>query len=231
MIKVHYDKLTTLVKGYYPDSINYSSIPEPHIEIKEEDQIFNKQMCVIDGIYQEYVKSKEIILQEAKEAKIAQLKINYEQETIRPHILTNVVKIDKLNKPISLCNSYFKIINSESLTDSVNIIFAGSFMMIRAFLTILCQESGKNYQDIIKKVFDLSRNTNPAIAASANIPYTSKDDKGEEVRILLSLQNIEEIFTHLFSRIATTSAKYNEIEIKIKNANSLTELDNININF
>ena len=171
------------------------------------------------------------LLQEAKDNKIAQLKINYEQETIRPHILTNVVKIDKLNKPIGLCNSYFKIINPDSLIDSENIIFAGSFMMIKAFLIILCQESGKNYQDIIKKVFDLSKNTNPAIAASANIPYTSKDDKGNEVRILLSLQNIQEIFEHLFSRIDTTSAKYNEIQIKIKNANSLSELDNININF
>lgn len=171
------------------------------------------------------------ILQEAKNAKIVQLKINFELETIKPHILTNVVKIDKLNKPIGICNSYFKIINSESLTDSVNIIFAGSFMMIRAFLTILCLESSKNYQDIIKRVFDISKNPNPAIAATANIPYTSKDDKGEEVRILLSLQNIQEIFEHLFSRIATTSAKYNEIEIKIKNASSIEELDKININF
>lgn len=206
-----------------------------YIKLENKIKTFSNEAAIGDA-YANFPRATQdeidsFLLQEAKDNKIAQLKINYEQETIRPHILTNVVKIDKLNKPIGLCNSYFKIINSDSLIDSVNIIFAGSFMMIKAFLIILCQESGKNYQDIIKKVFDLSKNTNPAIAASANIPYTSKDDKGNEVRILLSLQNIQEIFEHLFSRIATTSAKYNEIEIKIKNANSLSELDNININF
>ena len=56
MIKVNYDPQTTLVKGYYSDSINYASIPEPFIEIEESEQDNSKQMCVISGNYQEYIK-------------------------------------------------------------------------------------------------------------------------------------------------------------------------------
>lgn len=73
MIKVNYDSQTTLVKGYYPDSINYASIPEPFIEIEDNVQVLDKQMCVIDGLYQEYVKPLEVQLQEAKTAKLAQI--------------------------------------------------------------------------------------------------------------------------------------------------------------
>jgi len=76
MIKVNYDPQTTLVKGYYPDSINYASIPEPFIEIEDSEQDNSKQMCVIDGSYQEYVKPLDIQLQEAKTAKLAQLDKN-----------------------------------------------------------------------------------------------------------------------------------------------------------
>ena len=73
MIKVNYDPQTTLVSGYYPDSINYSSIPEPFIEIEDEEQDNSKQMCVIGGVYQEYVKPLNIQLQEAKTSKLSQL--------------------------------------------------------------------------------------------------------------------------------------------------------------
>lgn len=73
-IKVNYDPQTTLVKGYYPDSINYASIPNPFIEIEDSEQDNSKQMCVIDGVYQEYIKPLNIQLEEAKAAKIIQLK-------------------------------------------------------------------------------------------------------------------------------------------------------------
>lgn len=76
MIKVNYDSQTTLVKGYYPDSVKYPSIPEPFIEIEDGKQDNTKQMCVIDGVYQEYIKPLDVQLQEAKTSKIAQLDIN-----------------------------------------------------------------------------------------------------------------------------------------------------------
>ena len=74
MIKVNYNSNTTLVLGYYPDSINYNSIPKPFIEIEDDAQILDKQMCVVNGVYQEYVKPLDVQLQEAKALKIAQCK-------------------------------------------------------------------------------------------------------------------------------------------------------------
>ena len=76
MIKVNYDTETTLVKGYYPDSINYASIPEPFIEIENDAQVLGKQMCVINGVYQEYIlpMSQQVI--DAKTIKIGQLNQN-----------------------------------------------------------------------------------------------------------------------------------------------------------
>lgn len=72
MIKVNYNPQTTLVTGYYPDAISYSSIPEPYIEISEEQHelAFNgKQMCVINNIFQEYIPPYEKLLRDAKESK------------------------------------------------------------------------------------------------------------------------------------------------------------------
>jgi len=74
MIKVNYDTVTTLVKGYYPNSINYASIPEPFIEITDEEhqEALGKTMCVVAGIFQEYVESDAVILKQAQDAKISQ---------------------------------------------------------------------------------------------------------------------------------------------------------------
>jgi hypothetical protein len=75
-VKVNYDTETTLVKGYHPDSINYSSIPEPNIEITDEQhqEALSKTMCVVNGVFQEYVKSDSLVLEELKAQKIAQCK-------------------------------------------------------------------------------------------------------------------------------------------------------------
>ena len=77
MIKVNYDTETTLVKGYYPDAIKYSSIPEPYIEISEEEhqQAIGRKMCVIDDIFQEYVEPYDVLLKQSKAAKKIQINI------------------------------------------------------------------------------------------------------------------------------------------------------------
>ena len=75
-VKVAYNPVSTLVLGYYPSSINYSSIPEPFIQIENDAQVLDKQMCVVDGVYQEYVQPLDEQLQEARTAKLAQLKNN-----------------------------------------------------------------------------------------------------------------------------------------------------------
>ena len=76
MIKVNYDQITTLVLGYYPDSVNYNSIPMPNIEIEDNEQILDKTMCVKNGVYQEFIKPDSELLQEAKDSKIAEIKAN-----------------------------------------------------------------------------------------------------------------------------------------------------------
>lgn len=55
-IKVNYDSESGLVKGYYPDNINYNIIPEPFIEIDEKDQDkTGKIMFIENGQYKEYI--------------------------------------------------------------------------------------------------------------------------------------------------------------------------------
>jgi len=70
MIKVKYDSVSTLVEGYYLDSIKYKVIPEPFIEIEDADQIANKTMCVVDGIYQLYITPENIRADSLRDSKI-----------------------------------------------------------------------------------------------------------------------------------------------------------------
>ena len=81
-VKVNYDKKTTLVKGYYPDAINYALIPEPYIEISDEEhqEVLGKQMCVVNGIFQEYILTLAEQLEQAKLIRIA-TRLSYLQET------------------------------------------------------------------------------------------------------------------------------------------------------
>ena len=86
MIKVKYNSETTLVEGYFPDNINYPNNDidtvnktidgQPYIEIEADQQVIGITMCVVDGVYQEFMPTPEVQLQEAKDSKIAQMKIN-----------------------------------------------------------------------------------------------------------------------------------------------------------
>lgn len=247
MIKVNYDEKTTLVKGYYPDSINYASIPEPFIEIKNDEQILDKQMCIVDGKYQEYIKPIEQQLKEAKDEKLAQLRINFNNASQKPFGLSQVKQIDKDGKVIDTINATFNIFDASSLTASENIVFAGSFMTIQAFLQIFCQILQANFQSIQANFADKKFNftpidftaienmvnalsDNPATAGTANIPYTTKDKNGNEIRVLLSFKIIKDIFKHIFYRVSQNSRAYNIIEEQIKKAPTIEELDKIDIN-
>ena len=101
-------------------------------------------------------------------------------------------------------------------------------MKIQAFLKLFSVAIGKDFEAIKAQVNALS--DNPATIGIANIPYTTKDDKGNEIRVFLSFQKIEEIFTHVFTRVATKTNLYNIIEEKIKKATSIEELEKIDIN-
>ena len=170
----------------------------------------------------------QIELQEAKEAKLAQLRVNLDNESKKPFSLIGVKQIDKDGKVIGTVNAFYNIQDANSLTDSANIIFAGSIMKIQAFLKLFSVAIGKDFDAIKAQVNALS--DNPATVSIANIPYTTKDDKGNEIRVLLSFQKIEEIFSHVFTRVATKTNLFNIIEEKIKKTNSIEELEKIDIN-
>lgn len=168
------------------------------------------------------------LLLKAKEAKLAQLKMNLDNESKKPFSLIGVKQIDKDGKVIGTVNAFYNIQDVNSLTDSANIIFAGSIMKIQAFLKLFSVAIGKDFDAIKAQVNALS--DNPATVSIANIPYTTKDDKGNEIRVLLSFQKIEEIFAHIFNRVATKTNLFNIIEEKIKKATSIEELEKIDIN-
>lgn len=185
----------------------------------------------------EYIKNGGIVLPEftpqeelerAKAQKINDLKANFEIASKKPLPLNNVKQIDKTNKVIGVVNANYNILDANSLTDSANIIFAGTFMKMQAFLQVLCGTLKIDYNTILTQVNALS--DNPATAQLANIPYTTKDTKGNEIRVLLSFKNIQEIFTHIFQRVADKSNAYNIIEEKINKASSIEELNLIDIN-
>jgi len=118
-VKVNYDIKTTLVKGYYPDSIGYSSIPEPFIEIsdKQHQEGLGKQMCVIDGIYQEYVTPDSVLLEQGKQIKTAQCQTYLEStdwqvaafikygRTIDANVSENCLKAKQWKIDIAACTT------------------------------------------------------------------------------------------------------------------------------
>ena len=169
-------------------------------------------------------------LQNAKEAKIAELKINLDNESKKPFNLIGVKQIDKDGKVIGTVNAFYNIQDANSLTDSANIIFAGSIMIIQAFIKLLCEANKIDFEAIRTQVNALSDSSNPAIAFKNNIPYTTKDVENKEIRVLLSYQKIQEIFVHIFNRVATKTNLFNIIEEKIKKATSIEELEKIDIN-
>lgn len=85
-VKVKYNQQTTLVEGYFPSSLNYPNNVidtesktidgSPYIEITEEQhqEALVKQMCVIEGVFQEYVTPNDVLLKEGKASKIQETK-------------------------------------------------------------------------------------------------------------------------------------------------------------
>ena len=170
----------------------------------------------------------QIELEDAKAQKINELKTNFEIASKRPYPLKDVKQIDKVGNVIKTIDAFYNIADASSLTDSANIIFAGTFMKMQGFLKVLCASLKIDYNTILTQVNGLS--DNPATEKVANIPYTTKDKDGNEVRILLSFAKIQEIFAHIFTRVANAGNSFNIIEEQIKKASTVEELEKININ-
>jgi len=109
MIKIKYNSNTGQILGNYPSSINYPSLTIdednktikdqsgtfPYIEITKEqhEDGMGKNMVVIDGNYQEYVKTSAELLQEAKNKKIAELEVFHESDEVRILTINNAFKV------------------------------------------------------------------------------------------------------------------------------------------
>jgi nitrate reductase NapAB chaperone NapD len=109
MIRVKYNSNTGQILGNYPPNINYPSLTIdednktitdqlgtfPYIEITKEqhEDGMGKNMVVIDGNYQEYVKTSAELLQEAKNKKIAELEAFHESDEVRILIINDTFQI------------------------------------------------------------------------------------------------------------------------------------------
>ena len=73
--KVHYDLQTGSVIGYYPDNLPYKIIPEPFIEVADEElkASLGKLMHVVNDTLVEATLSEAELLSSTKLAKISQL--------------------------------------------------------------------------------------------------------------------------------------------------------------
>ena len=197
------------------------------LQKNKNNEIFESSLLQPDCTNLNEGEIKEYRLSEAKAQKINELKANFEIASKKPHELKSVKQIDKNGKFIKTVDAYYNIADVNSLNDSVNIIFAGTFIKMQAFLKVLCANLKIDYNAILTQVNSLS--DNPATTNVANIPYTTKDTKGNEIRVLLSFAKIEEIFAHIFTRVANVASSYNIIEEQIKKALTLEELEAIDI--
>ena len=118
---VRFDAETTLINGYFMKGANYNSnsINEndidgyPFIEIESVDQIVDKQMCVVDGFYQEHVKPDSVLLEEAKYSK------KQEVEDVRAARFVERLFVKNIdNKPYyASVHPELNIFEASSLTD------------------------------------------------------------------------------------------------------------------
>ena len=88
--KIHYNSQTTLVEGKYKSEF-YKTCPSPFLEISDQEygQKFGNgsinNPCVINGKIEEFQKSLPELLQQAKIAKLTELKTKFDAELISPH--------------------------------------------------------------------------------------------------------------------------------------------------
>jgi hypothetical protein len=104
-IKIKYNSETNLIQGNYPSSRNYPNIiideeaktidGSPYIEITNQEHQDNlgKTMCVIDDIYQEFVKSDSELLKESIDVKRQELQDFHDSTPIRTLLISNTYTI------------------------------------------------------------------------------------------------------------------------------------------
>jgi hypothetical protein len=192
-IKVHYDTETTLVKGYYPDSINYASIPEPFIEIEDDAQDSSKQMCVIDGVYQEYVTPTSVLLEQAKTTKITQLKANRNVALGKPYAACKAYEWDK--PEIEENKVYFEFsveATGIQLTEPNTIIFGASLgSIIKYSCTIIEGQNRREGYVILDQAVAQNISSHLADRGTSYVAYAN--DKEVEINTCTTIEELEAI--------------------------------------
>lgn len=209
-VKVHYNPESGDIKGYYPNSVNYSSIPEPYIEINESEQDkTGKIMCVVDGIYQEYIKPDSVLLQESKDFKIQELK----------------QKRDEAN--ILDMNSH----QATELIPAENNTFTEGGLVYFSFRTKPTGNPATEPTSILTNI--MVKNGNllyEGLPTNHYLPYSCAIIEGESVRVgyvKLDFELAKEIVSHMELRNSTNIRHCNELEAQVEAATTIEEINNI----
>jgi hypothetical protein len=222
MIRVKYNSNTGQVLGNYPSSINYPSITIdeenktitdssgtfPYIEITKEQHEANmgKVMVVVDGDYQEYVKTDDELLQEAKDAKKAEIKAARDAANIANHTRTGGRELI--------------IDNNGNITGEGNLV---TFIFD-------CKPILNNPAANPAKLLEFARSKN------IDIPYSCEiQDSDEEGNIVfrsgvVKIDSIlaDAIENHIANRNSVNYLKYGKLKESVNNATTISEVNLIN---
>jgi len=201
-VNISYDPITKLVVGNYPHNIKYKDIPKPFITIKGEDQILDKTMCVIDGIYQEFVKSDSELLKAAKDEKILKVKAN---------------RFEANQKPTNSCQA-FEIIDNGN----------GSFTTTRElkYFTFNVIETGETLTNSSNIINSTARGL---VARYSCAIIEGKHTRKGYVEIDTKVS--KKLEAHLAIRAQTNVSFANGLEKEINNCTTIEEINNIDIKF
>jgi len=223
MIKVKYNSETTLVEGYFPDNVNYPNNDidivnktidgQPYIEIEEDQQVIGITMCVVDvvvngvvvdHVYKEFVPTPEVQLQEAKDSKIAQMKVNRDANLNKDYVSSQGNELT-YNPSTGIWDQgelfYFHF--SVKLTDSTS---TNPEVVLRA-----AKESDATY--------------------SCSIIDNSVDGGIRKGYINLDAVLSDNIGFHIRERTQKSIIWANTLEIEINACNTIEEVNAIDINF
>ena len=156
-------------------------------------------------------------LEYAKTQKHLELIEAYNIAISKPHPIVNAPKLDKLNKPIGFTDAEFLIKDPSILKQETTIVFGGLFLTILKYFELL--NPAKHNETLMT-----------ALKSAIPIPYLTKNKTGEEVKIALTGAENFSIFKHLFERVQKESSKFDNLKNQIDNAQTIEDLNKININ-
>ena len=214
MIKVKYNSETNLVEGYFPDNINYPNNNidtvnktidgQPYIEIEVDQQIMGIPMCVVDDVYKEFVPTPEVQLQEAKDSKIAQMKINRD---------------DNINK------DYISSQGNELIFDPETGIWNQGELFYFHFSVKLTDSTSTNPEVILRAAKESDA------TYSCDIIDDSVEDEIRKGYINLTAALSDDIGVHVRVRTQNSIIYANNLTIEINACNTVAQVEAIDINF